>query len=236
MNREEILAMTAGNKLDSCIAEWMSDCYHDWKGQNSSTGGLFLICSKCGDCRNSGLALPNQHYSTDITAAWLVVEKIRDSDRYNLKRMNEGYMEKGQFDSTFVDFCTELMKVLGLGVSAHSYPAILTLMRNISPEVICKAALLTRVEDNTTEHNPEPITDQCFSCLDKEPALTLMLMDPERYKDEDKTPSCRIYRLFCLNCGREITKYVTANTVAAVRELKDRLNAGRKTKLVEKGD
>lgn len=66
---------------------------------------------------------------------------------------------------------------------------------------------------------------RCLACLDKDPAVTLLLMDPERYEDGCDIPDKRIYRLVCLNCGCELTKYVTDNTIAAVKELRDQMDA-----------
>lgn len=68
--------------------------------------------------------------------------------------------------------------------------------------------------------------EKCIPCSieDENTPLALILMDPERYENEDDIPSHRIYRLVCLGCGCEITKYVTENTISAVKELRDQMD------------
>ena len=69
--------------------------------------------------------------------------------------------------------------------------------------------------------------ERCFQCSVGEGVdlLALILMDPERYQDEGKVPDKRIYQLLCLNCGCALTKYVTDNTIKAVKELRDQMDA-----------
>jgi len=69
--------------------------------------------------------------------------------------------------------------------------------------------------------------ERCIPCSfeDENTPLALILMDPERYEDEGVLPDYRIYQLFCLNCGRELTKYVTDNTISAVKELRDQMDS-----------
>lgn len=66
--------------------------------------------------------------------------------------------------------------------------------------------------------------EKCPTCDHENPALTLILMDPERYEIGGDNPEKRIYRLVCLNCGCEITKYVTDNTLSAIKALRDEMD------------
>ncbi len=68
--------------------------------------------------------------------------------------------------------------------------------------------------------------ERCIPCsiVNENNPMGLILMDPERYEGEDDIPNNRIYSLVCLNCGREITKYVTENTITAVKELRDQMD------------
>ncbi len=68
--------------------------------------------------------------------------------------------------------------------------------------------------------------ERCIPCSieDENTPLTLILMDPRRYGDEGDIPDIRIYRLVCLSCGCEITKYVTDNTISAIKELRGQMD------------
>ena len=68
------------------------------------------------------------------------------------------------------------------------------------------------------------MTESCLSCGIDTP-VTLILMDPERYEEGLRIPDNRIYRLVCLVCGLEITKYVTDNTISAIKQLRDKLDS-----------
>ncbi len=130
MTKDEILAIKAGEKLDAHIAEWKDGCYHDWKGQSLSHGGLTLKCTKCRAVRESGQRLPNQNYSTDISAAWQVVEKIRTEHNVN-------------------SFVRQLGRLFQIGKSV-SWSTTLNILFNyggFEPVNICKAALLTKTEE-----------------------------------------------------------------------------------------
>ncbi len=130
MTKEEILAMEAGVELDAMIAEWKDGCYHDWKGQSVIHGGLFLECAKCGAFRGSGRQLPNQHYSTDIQAAWPVLKKLRE--------------DYWCIEIKIADGCWVIMELLGtppIKVEVNAGTPLEKL-----PETICKAALLAKLE------------------------------------------------------------------------------------------
>jgi len=142
MTKEEILAMEAGEELDALIDKEIfsgNGCVHDlyWVDPDE------YACSKC---HKQFVSPEPWAYSTTISAAWQVVEKMRDSHRYNIKRIEEGRNAKGQYDDTFVNFCSLLMDVLGIEIKEYAYGATLTIMRALSPEAICKAALLAKLE------------------------------------------------------------------------------------------
>jgi len=71
MTEEEVLAMKAGEELSAIVAEQiMGECYHrHWDGDED-----FIACVKCGEDRF--YHQQSQAYSTDISAAWLVVNKM----------------------------------------------------------------------------------------------------------------------------------------------------------------
>ena len=127
MNRLEILEVEAGKKLDACIAEWKDGCYHDWKGQPIIHGGLFLVCTKCDASRNGGRYLPNQYYSTDISAAWQVVEKMI-KDELSLELII------GADGNTLATF-------FNIGEIVYRHNPNQVVCESV-PEAICKAALL----------------------------------------------------------------------------------------------
>ena len=156
MTKEEILAMEAGRELDVLVAlvvmkesaprlvpENALDLQLAGSPVKSLEGNWLCLCEYDEGDVEIWRPLP---FSTDISAAWQVVEKMRDADKYNVKRMEEGYKDRGQYDSAFVDFCSCLMEVLGIEIEESSYAATLTIMRSISPEAICKAALIARLE------------------------------------------------------------------------------------------
>jgi len=70
----------------------------------------------------------------------------------------------------------------------------------------------------------EKVAHFCPISLTSASALTLQLVDAERYEQDGDNPSFRIYRLICLDCGVELTKYVTKNTLAAVKILRDEID------------
>jgi hypothetical protein len=88
MTKEEILAMPAGPELDALVAERVMGCQpkKSWNGYDCGCGNAFrrphsdelLHEDKCHshsglNCDGAALA----GYSTDIAAAWEVVEKFR---------------------------------------------------------------------------------------------------------------------------------------------------------------
>ena len=64
--------------------------------------------------------------------------------------------------------------------------------------------------------------EKCF--CSESPAMTLCLLDPERYESEGDIPDHRIYNLLCIDCGHRLATYVTENTISAVKELRDQMD------------
>lgn len=119
MNKEEILAMKAGEELDELIER---DIF-DWKPK-----------FKHGDVQEFYRSdfLP---YSTNISSAWQVVEKITKELDYPFyltycKSIHEE--DKQDWRATFALFVKGLIHVYNDGKTA--------------PEAICKAALLTKLK------------------------------------------------------------------------------------------
>jgi hypothetical protein len=123
MTKEEILAMEAGQELDALIDK-------DIFGGNGCIHELYWVdpgeyrCAKCGQMCYEGEGL----YSTDISAAWHIVEK----------------MHKQLFSSRlrFVNALQEQTKHTVLGEErVVAWPDVFW---SITPEGICKAALLAK--------------------------------------------------------------------------------------------
>lgn len=71
MNKEKILEMKPGSELNELVAERvMGECYHQYYKDGEDS----IFCRKCKESRfyhqNS------QSYSTDVSAAWRVLERI----------------------------------------------------------------------------------------------------------------------------------------------------------------
>ncbi len=93
LTRDEILALPAGRELDALLAEhvmgWgqvQPDCYvhdgKDWCGTDPNGGGYY------GDTGRK--IVP--HFSSDIAAAWQVVERLRlDWSEFHLSRGPRGW-------------------------------------------------------------------------------------------------------------------------------------------------
>lgn len=130
MTKEEILAMEAGEQLNEQVAgEIMSECYHQhWAGSGDS-----INCLKCGKSRFYHQR--SQAYSTDISAAWQVVERLISQD-CNIEVGGEDYpyTQYGKWHcqiNFWVDKKKNKSKIVGgFGKAA--------------PEAICKAALIAK--------------------------------------------------------------------------------------------
>jgi len=144
MTKEEILNMPAGREMDALVAEKvMRLCVHDWTfiPNNDDDGGVGRTCQKCHK-EFWGLNPPAYgesygSYSTDISAAWEVVETLRERQIPIQIRGDEWYDGGG--------WIVEIMDVLGEQVKHKSYIEVTGPNRG-RPNVclaICRAALLT---------------------------------------------------------------------------------------------
>ena len=114
LTRERILAMPAGREMDA----WVAERVLDWKRR---TGSIFSNESEWEPPNSVGWDwLPES--STDIAAAWLVVEKLGLLNRWTLSSSDEPkyFMTLGYEDA----------------------PAE-TIIADSAPLAICRAALLT---------------------------------------------------------------------------------------------
>jgi hypothetical protein len=138
MTRDEILAMESGRELDAIIAEklmgWTEfspiDATIDY-GVGVNGYRRNYAKDECGRCTWFPF------YSTDISAAWEVVEKMRVDHIYNMADFGRNMHKEKQH---YVRF-----HPLNSGNTADDWlPRFYTL-----PEAICKAALLTLCNDPT---------------------------------------------------------------------------------------
>ena len=123
MTKEEILAMEAGKELNKLIGEeiFELEVKDFWPVEPKPNGYSYhmRVSAEGSGYRQAWDLLP--HYSTDISAAWPVVEKLKD---YYPKIEFNQYSRKWE-----VEF---LLCAIALADTA--------------PEAICKAALLTKLE------------------------------------------------------------------------------------------
>ena len=141
MNKEQIFQMKAGQELSQKLAEGiMGECYHQhWDGGKDS-----INCLKCGESR-----FYHQHsqaYSTDISAAWEVVERMAELKWY--------YFVSPLFEG---ESPLALVNLVGYSVGFRLGGDLATCIdiriENIKqfPEAICKAALLSLNKEATLE-------------------------------------------------------------------------------------
>src|SRR3990167_9431502 len=80
MDRDDILKMEAGPEMDLLVAPLVGwDNSHDY---NECEDGWYTYCRNCGDEprfseRENDCEVPPR-YSTDIDAAWMVIEKLQN--------------------------------------------------------------------------------------------------------------------------------------------------------------
>ncbi len=123
MNKEEILKMEAGEKLNAAVAVVMGDdLEHSWTGGAPKSG--IKYCTRC-NAPDWAPAAVLRHcsvklYSEDISVAWLVVEKMKVEDYCQVG---------GRFCDSLVDMCPDNEELLFW----------------LSPEAICKAVLIARL-------------------------------------------------------------------------------------------
>ncbi len=141
MTKEEILAMKPGPELDTLVAEQvMGHPMPDFIPEDALD--LYLVGTPihCDNwtcvCRYDEGDTPKwvpDPYSTDISAAWSVVEKMK------LKFYD------------FQGFCYNLItELFGTNISDCTFNTIEMVLRGLTPEAICKAALIA--------------TDVCKAC------------------------------------------------------------------------
>jgi hypothetical protein len=125
MKTNYIYDMPAGKEMDILVAEKvMGLCAHDWKLIPNDDDGVCRICQKC-HLEFWGLRPPvyGAHYgsySTDITAAWEVLEKMGS---YKLRTVHTS--EETKHEATF------WRGMMGFPVKAET-----------APLAICRSALL----------------------------------------------------------------------------------------------
>lgn len=135
MNREEVLATTPGRKLDCLVAEFVlgfkrTKTPEDYNGQNGGTD--VLIPPDMDSFPNYppmgkiALGYFANDYSTDLSAAWEVVEKMRADG----------------FELSLNDYSDNGYQVFFVG-NNQKQPTATT---ETAPEAISKAALLAVME------------------------------------------------------------------------------------------
>ena len=129
MTKEEILAMEAGERLSELVAERiMKECYHQhWEDKKWS-----IFCRKCGE--STFYHQHSQAYSTDISAAWKVVEKM----------VGGGYAFC--FDWASGKIATVIRCIFEENFSKAESEESEWTEGKAAPEAICKAALLAQLE------------------------------------------------------------------------------------------
>lgn len=139
MTKEEILKMEAGEELDRLVAEVMGEPMPEFTPENalelqlagspvkSPKGNWLCLCRYDEGDIPTWRPLP---YSTDISAAWSVVEKMRELD-YSFSLTNyDNY--KLVYQVKFYNYLNPALSYCGVGTA---------------PEAICKAALLTKLDE-----------------------------------------------------------------------------------------
>ncbi|GAB7057397.1 hypothetical protein JCM16163A_41460 [Paenibacillus sp. YK5] len=116
LSREEILAMPSGRELDVLVAEKvMRGTAHTYVFNNKTINGMMV------PIENGTRISRIPHYSTDISAAWEVVEKMKRNDWvFVINSISEEWTALFYLDR----------------IHEHEVTC------NSAPEAICKAALL----------------------------------------------------------------------------------------------
>ncbi|GAI80038.1 unnamed protein product [marine sediment metagenome] len=149
MNKVEILVMEAGEELDRLVAtEVMGEPVPEFTPENaldlqlagspvkSPKGNWLCLCRYGEGDIPTWRPLP---YSTDISAAWLVVEKLAEG----WERDHEPISIEVMYDCGAYEAKIETWND---GKIDWNEP-ILSGSYNKAPEAICKAALLTRLDE-----------------------------------------------------------------------------------------
>jgi hypothetical protein len=129
MTRDEILTMEAGRKMDALIAEKVFG-YVRMHYPDENTWGERSYDDKFPSC-DCFRQVPSRDYSTDIAAAWEVVEKFSHQATNELAR-------KQGFSHWQLNSYPDSGWACRIGsLSAHA---------DTAPLAICRAALLTTLE------------------------------------------------------------------------------------------
>jgi len=134
MTKEEILAMEAGRELDIKVAKEVFNCFLIIEGNNVGCG--------CPNKPHKDFSKPFYElslmpYSTDISAAWQVAEKM----------VSSGYAFC--FDWASGKVATVIRCIFEENFSKAESEESEWIDGKTAPEAICKAALLTRLEVGT---------------------------------------------------------------------------------------
>ena len=136
MNREEILNIPAGREMDALVAKeifgintagHLDSCYVEWVTKDGKDGGSGFECPACGCSEEEYKKQPCcKRYSTDISAAWEVVEQVTKKSKFTVIEIRGG---------------NELYQVAFWYPLKDSWHA-----EGLLPLAICRAALLTVCE------------------------------------------------------------------------------------------
>ena len=122
MTKEEILAMEAGRELNALVDEEIMHTSYELYGRKFYGAG-----------KEFPLA-----YSTDISAAWQVVDKM-SQDGWRIRITERAESSKQHWGVCFIDYRIKDLRRVDRPVKCAFHQEI--------PEAICKAALLARLGD-----------------------------------------------------------------------------------------
>lgn len=128
MNKEEILAMEAGLELDMLVGQYVIG-FEDYLKESGKRPVV-----RDGRYGKNYFDLPN--YSTDISAAWEVVEKLRETHCYKIYDYGRNMHKNDPHHVTF-------------SPSEKGWEHSNEARASTAPEAICKAALLAVMEETT---------------------------------------------------------------------------------------
>jgi hypothetical protein len=136
MTRDKVLVMEAGRELDALVAEKVMGAGKKCADNKGTNGCAYWgLCWECEENRREGYFgwhphdLVPWHYSTDIDAAWQVVEKMEQHpDEILFSCSRKGWRE--------LEWEVRFRKCRG---NQHDYIA----SAPTAPLAICRAALLT---------------------------------------------------------------------------------------------
>ena len=145
MTRDEILNMQAGSGMDMLVAKWVmgytivGEPGTDWylaDGWKTMIDTVCFLREKFGATVASKAGFGHFHPSTDIAAAWEVVEKFAHTSR-NLKA------REMQFSHFWINAYPDGHWNCSLGQDNHP---VIDAQADTAPLAICRAALLAVME------------------------------------------------------------------------------------------